>query len=179
MCCALAVRNGRSLGSTYFPIWKSEAEFLAPPGKKPDGKPSNPVLEKIERISQSNQDIIKALRPYPGANGNPLLCALHDLDITRKHRRLLDTFVFPRGIGFVGFPGGAIQLSPPVKWCGFNEESVLAWTDAAIPDGDITIGLNIAFDETGPMHGKNFTAAIRDFARMAKNILVLFCPRGT
>ena len=157
MASALAVRNNRSPGSTYFPIWKSEAEFLAPPGKDADGKLFNPTLEKIDRLSQFDKDAIRALKPYPGANGFPLLCALHDLDLTRKHRRLLNTFVFPRGIGFNGFPGGAIQLTEPANWHGYNEESILAWTDAAVPDGEITIGVHVAFDEAGAVHGKNFT----------------------
>jgi hypothetical protein len=43
----------------------------------------------------------------------------------------------------------------------------------------VTINPLVAFDEAGVTHGKNFTASIRDFARMAKDILVLFVRAGT
>ena len=64
-------------------------------------------------------------------------------------------------------------------WHGFNEETVLCSTSANAPDSNVTIGLQVALGEAGPMHGYGFTAAIRDFARAAKNVLVLFCPAGT
>jgi hypothetical protein len=169
LACALAARNGfPDSTSTYFPVWKSKQDFDAPVGRK-----RNPTLEKIKRLSQFNQAIIKALKPYPG--GNDLLCALHDLDLTRKHRRLLNTFIFPRGIGFD--PG----ISPITlgDWRGFNEETVLVETASDQPDSNVTIGLHVAFDEAGATHGHDCVGAIRDFARMASNILTLFCPVGT
>jgi hypothetical protein len=98
------------------------------------------------------------------------------LDKTRKNRRLLDTFVFPRGIGFDPGFGGQVEMS---DWHSFNEESVILTSSANEPDNKLSVGLHVAFDETGPLHGKEFTAAIRDLARTAKNILVLFCPAGT
>lgn len=172
LACALAARNGfPDSTSTYFPIWKSEQAMNAPAGNK-----TNPTLKKIERISQVCQDIIKGLKPYPGPNGNPLLCALHDLDVTRKHRRLLDTFIFPRGISFTPGLAGEVTIG---DWHGFNEKTVLFITSANAPDSDVTVGLHVAFDEAGSMHGKNFTATISEFARLAKNILLLFCPDGT
>ena len=169
LACALAARNGfPDSTSTYFPFWESEDEFVTNRDPRP--------LKKIKRLSQVCQDIIKSLKPYPGPNGNALLCALHDLDLTRKHRRLLDTFIFPRGIGFNPGLSGQVTMA---DWRGFNEETVLCSTGPDAPDSDVTIGLNVAFDEAGPMHGQNFTASIRDFARMAGNILTLFCPTST
>jgi hypothetical protein len=164
---ALAARNGfPDSTSTYFPIWESEEEFLTNRDPRP--------LKKIKRLSQVCQDNIKSLKPYPG--GNDLLCTLHELDKTRKHRRLLDTFIFPRGIGFDPGLRGEVTMG---DWHRFNEETVLCSTSANAPDSDVSIGLHVAFDEAGPMHGQNFTATIREFARLAKNILVLFCPAGT
>lgn len=170
LACALAARNSfPDSTTTYFPIWKSKDAFDAPPGDK-----TNPTLKKIERLSQAHQVIIKSLKPYP--EGNDMLCALHQLDLTRKHRRLLDTFVSPRGIGFNPGLRGAVTMG---NWHGFHEDAVLCSTTADAPDSDVTIGLNVAFDEMGPLHGYDFTGAIRQFATMAKNILVLFCPAGT
>lgn len=170
MVCALAARNGYPDSTdTYFPFWKTKEAFEAPAGRK-----SNPVLRDIRRLTDGNQGIIKALKPYPG--GNDLLVALHQLDLTRKHRRLLDTFIFPRGIAFSPGIHGDMEME---VWDGFKEGAILFSTPASSADTDVTIGLNVAFDEAGPMHGKNFTSSIRDFARTAKNILVLFCPAWT
>jgi hypothetical protein len=160
LACTLAARNGfPESKSTYFPIWKTQIDFA---------DPKSLVLKKIKRLSQADQVIIKDLRPYPG--GNNTLCSLHDLDLTRKHRRLLKAFVFPRGIGFVGFPS---QVSIG-EWHGFNEKTVLAATDASHPDGEVSIGLHLAFGEAGAIHGENFIATIRDFARLASAIVKLF-----
>ena len=170
LACALAARNNfPDSTTTYFPIWKSKEAFDAPAGDK-----TNPTLKKIERLSQVHQVIIKSLKPYPG--GNDMLCALHQLDLTRKHRRLLDTFVSPRGIGFNPGLMGAVTMG---DWHGFHEDAVLCSTGADAPDSNVTIGLNVAFDETGVLHGHDFTGAIRQFASMAKNVLVLvLAPEG-
>jgi hypothetical protein len=159
LACALAARNRfpESRG-TYFPIWKTEADFLNPKSR---------VLEKIKRLSEIDQVIIKRLRPYPG--GNKLLCAFHDLDLTRKHRRLLDLFAFPRGIAFDG--EGPITLE---DWSGLDEKAVLVSTPATAPDGEIHVGLQIAFNEAGVTRGQDIAGPIRDFARLANSIIGLF-----
>jgi hypothetical protein len=170
LACALAARNGFPDSTcTYFPIWKTKEAFDAPEGRR-----SNPVLGYIKRLSQGNQVIIKALKPFPG--GNDLLVGLHELDKTRKHRRLLDTFVFPRGIGFDPGFHSPVEMA---EWHRFNEESVILRSSANEPDNNLSVGLHVAFDEAGPLHGKEFTAAIRDLARMAKDILCLFVRAGT
>jgi hypothetical protein len=159
LACTLAARNGflESRG-TYFPIWKTEADFLDPKSR---------VLEKIKRLSEIDQVIIKGLRPYPG--GNKLLCAFHDLDLTRKHRRLLNLFVFPRGTAFDG--KGPITLE---DWIGFDEKAVLISTSATAPDGEIHVGLQIAFNETGVTRSQDVAGPIRNFARLANSIIGLF-----
>ena len=159
LACALAARNGfPESRDTYFPIWRTEADFL---------NPQSQVLKKIKRLSQIDQVIIKGLRPYPG--GNKLLCAFHDLDLTRKHRRLLNMFAFPRGVAFDG--EGPITLE---DWRDFDEKSVLISTPATAPDGEIHVGLHIAFNETGITRGQDIAGPIRDFARLANSIVGLF-----
>lgn len=162
LACALAARNGwQESKSTYFPIWKTKADFL---------DPKSDVLKKIKRLSQVDQDIIKNLRPYP--RGNELLCSLHDLDLTRKHRRLLKTFVFPGGLRLIGFPdGGPIWIH---ELGGFDQETVLASTDRTVPDGDITVTLHVAFNETSAARRKDFTTSLREFASLATSVLGLF-----
>jgi hypothetical protein len=170
LACALAARNGFSdSNSTHFPIAKDIADF---------SDPKSGPMGKIKRLSQVHKDIIiKQLKPYPG--GDDLLCALHALDLTRKHRRLLDTAIMPRGIGFSGFiPGNQITIHPR-GWDHFHNETVVISTPATVTDGKVTLGLNVMFNETGPMRGANFTATIRQFAKIAYDALTLFCPAGT
>lgn len=161
LACALATRNGYpGSRSTHFPIWKTEADFL-------DIK-SRPY-EYIKRLSQVDQDIIKNLRPYPG--GNDMLCTLHELDLTRKHRRLLNTIMIPRGIGFEGFAGHVVTI---VDWHSFKEEAVVISTLADAPDGEISVTLHVAFDEPGMAQSPDITGPLRDFSRATFEIIRLF-----
>src|SRR4029077_417004 len=79
LAVVLAARNGfPNSKDTYFPICGSVNEFVDPR----DGG-----LKKIQRLSAQDRAIIERLAPYQG--GNDMLYALHQMDITRKHRRLL------------------------------------------------------------------------------------------
>lgn len=160
LACTLAARHRRDESrSTYFPIWKTEADFLNPKSR---------VLEKIERLSDVDQGIIKDLRPYPG--GNDTLCTLHELDLTRKHRRLLNTLVAPRGV----FLDGVGNVDITVYECGFDEEAVIASTAADVPDGNLRASLEVTLDEGYLTAGSNFSAPIGEFARTATAIIRLF-----
>jgi hypothetical protein len=160
LACALAARNGyKESGSTYFPIWKSEADFL---------DPKSEVLKKIKRLSEVDRGVIKDLRPYPG--GNDTLYSLHKLDLTRKHRRLLNTRVLPRGVFLEGVGRATLTLYE----VSFDEESVIASTDAAEPDGNLRANLHVTLDEGFLTNGSDFSAPIREFARTAVAIIRLF-----
>src|SRR6266478_4126248 len=78
LAAALAARNGvKPSHKTHFPIFRSEQEMIDP-------------LEGIEGkkwLSQSERASIKALQPYQG--GDKFLWPLHQLDILRKHERLI------------------------------------------------------------------------------------------
>jgi hypothetical protein len=96
---ALAARNGVPPSSnTHFPIFRSHQEFIDPltgiEGKK--------WLSGAERL------ILKSLKPYDG--GNNFLWPLHQLDILRKHVRLITAVARPSSLGV----GGA----------GVSEESI-------------------------------------------------------
>jgi len=159
LACALAARNCfPESKSTYFPIWKTHDDFL---------DPKSSVLKKIKRLSQIDQDIVKGLCPYPG--GNDLLCALHDLDVARKHRRLLNVFMSPGGLAFDG--DDLITLG---DWSNFNEKTVIMSTAASVPDRKMQIGLHIAFDEGKVTPGNNLTGPLGDFIRLANSIIDLF-----
>lgn len=167
LACTLATRNGfPGDKGTYFPIWKSESALLADAGKGP--------MEKIKRLAQVDKDIIvKDIKPYRG--GNDLLVTLHELDLTRKHRRLLEIYSFARGIGLTGFEGIEIERIRWAKeWKGFKDEAILISTDAHAPDGNVHLGLNVAFREYGTLYGENFTAVIRDYIRLGYEVIAKF-----
>jgi hypothetical protein len=161
LACTLAARNGYAASKrTYFPIWKTKADF---------DDPKSPVLEKIKRLSKTDQAVIKNLRPYPG--GNDLLCALHDLDIAQKHRRLLNTFADPGGIGFIRSSDKSAAFTGDRR---FEENTVLAWTEATEPDGQVSFFLHVSLNEAGASNDFDLVAAVRDFARLANTIIDLF-----
>ena len=64
---------------TQFPISSSRDNFFI--GRHAGRK-------QIKRLSDTDRAIIESLEPWRGGN-NPLLIALHDIDIARKHRRLM------------------------------------------------------------------------------------------
>ena len=159
LACALAERNGHPASKdTYFPIWRNKDDFRDPKSR---------VLKKIKQLSQIDQDIVKGLCPYPG--GNDLLVALHDLDVTRKHRQLLKMNMSPRGLAFEG--EGTITLG---DWRDFDEKTVIVSTCASMPDRKMHIGLHITFDKGVWTPSNDLAARLREFARLADSIINTF-----
>lgn len=77
LASALAARNGvKPSNKTHFPILSSPDDFFGPKG-----------IKSKSWLSQSEKTVIKTAMPYKG--GDPLLYPLHQLDIRRKHVRLL------------------------------------------------------------------------------------------
>lgn len=81
MVCDLARIRGKKPGKLKFPFAMDEAKLKA-------------IMKADSHLSILGQDIydaILALRPYKDG-GNQLLRALHDLDITDKHRLILPSY---------------------------------------------------------------------------------------
>jgi len=141
--------------STHFPIWKNESDFLNPRSRP---------WEYIKRLTQIDQDIIKDLAPHP--RGNPLLCALHDMDLTRKHRRLLNTYVLPQSVHLHDADRWtAVATGGPVVWDAryLEQKPIVAATDAAMPDRNISITMQVTFDEPDHSRSDDFAGTFRNF----------------
>jgi hypothetical protein len=162
----LAARNG-CLGSrdTEFPICPSEDKFF-------HGK--NAGRKKIKQLSQTDQDIIKSLKPWKNGNGH--LYALHMLDNTRKHRRLVNfarrptlTKLWPWG------RSGGLEFPPPDQWKGFQDDAVLAWIGIEVTNYQIEFTLDISIDELDlGMVGPDIDMKLNDFVQLAQSIIGRF-----
>ena len=113
----LAVALSKRYGITnpkniYFPVVESAAVFQ---GMKFKG------AELVKRMPPADRKIIEALKPYRG--GNDTLYALHHLDITRKHHRLLSVSAAPARLSLTGgfeqadivFPGERGYVEIPAQ----------------------------------------------------------------
>jgi hypothetical protein len=164
LASALAARNGYTGSRTvYFPVCKNFAEFQ---NTKSGGR------AKIKLLSAADQATIESLRPYQG--GEDLLFALHELDIMRKHRRLIAVLPFPRGVGVYPPNGGAAHVTFNRQWKDFGDTIPIAWTDIAAPDCKVDLGIYVAINEPGAMNGQQVIVALRKFVSLATSIIARY-----
>ena len=113
LACAVAQRHGiTKLDNVYFPIARDADRFSVGNYKG---------HEFIKAISVRNREIFESFKPYGG--GNSALWQMHNLDVERKHRRLLS--VEPKVANFwtVGW-GEIIPISGDI---GANGETALCF----------------------------------------------------
>jgi hypothetical protein len=187
LASVLAIRyNICAPKDAYFPIPKSKAAFGAPASKSKSAR-FVAGLPPAERGY-----IIEQLKSYKG--GNEDLWSLHQLDIMRKHRRLLTVIAGPE---FFSVEGVGIHkyFTPPAT--GFMradnafEREVTAgivavlreWGRRAVvlglmakdaPPYGMKFGPYVAFDETAITGRKRVIRALHDFAALATTIIKRF-----
>ena len=165
LASALAARNGH-LGSrqTYFPVCKSLADFQ---NTKSGG------MAKIKHLSSADQAVIESLRPYKG--GDDLLFALHELDIMRKHRRLVGVQHFARGVGVHPVDGTAAAVEFNRNWKDFGDDIPIAYTDIAASDCKVELGgVYVAINEPGVVEGQQVVVVLPKFAELVTSIIARF-----
>jgi hypothetical protein len=154
----LAERNGAICPTdTYFPIWNDANSF---------NNLMDPVGKKIKRLSTSDQAIIKNLKPYKGVNNH--IAILHELDLTRKHRRLLSV---SNALDCVLISNNVVFT--PV-WEGFNNNAIVAIGPIDASERDITLDLEVRFTKPGIISFKPIIKVLNDFASLAISIIKLF-----
>lgn len=153
----------------YFPIAKNRATFLAGKGYKGD--------KFVQALPAKERSVIESLNPYRGSNGNQLLCALHDLDIVRKHVRLLEAGIAPRTFIVSGW-GDAIKAFTPVStgWVstGPDEATIGLLAKNAAKKPHIKATPQASFGETAYLPRREVITALRQFATLARSIIQLF-----
>jgi len=162
LAASLARRNGKTPNADrHFPIYASVVDFIDPLAAK----------ERKQWLSEGERQIIEGLKPYAG--GNDLLYAIHRLDVTRKHDRLIRVTLTPSG---VMVPSEAWQqgLRLPTIWPGFEDGAVVAWTNLNATNCDFHIPTEITFNETDLIGKKPLVAALREFSGMTNAIIQMF-----
>ncbi|QIP03969.1 hypothetical protein [Bradyrhizobium symbiodeficiens] len=152
----------------------------------PENRVGFPIMESKEKFDKAKdaqifvqglpalgQRLFNDLKPYQG--GNERLWTLHQLDIMRKHRRLLNARLNPIHIWMTGSLAegdftplggeGSIQV---------NEETVLGMIRKGVPRPAIHTAFYVAIDEPGFAAKKPVTAALAQMAQTASFVINFF-----
>jgi hypothetical protein len=147
----------------YFPVAGSEASFKSGGYKGADLVKGLPAPERT---------IIESLKPYQG--GNDLLWSLHRLDIVRKHKRLLETAIYPRNFSVMGW-GLRDAFTPTADWVSVSAtgETVLGLIMKGVK-AQINFTPYIALNEPGLLARMPIMTALEQFAAVATAIIAKF-----
>lgn len=167
LATALAYRcNIPKPETMYFPIAKSAVAFAR-------GKYTGANF--VKGLPRTERDIIESLNPYQG--GNEALWALHQLDIMRKHRRLIAVEIrflrFCMGVTDMTRPD-FVPLATATGWLRLNEKTILGLLRKGAPYNDKEFQSHISMNETGYVHRKPIIATLLHFADLAYSIIGRF-----
>lgn len=158
---ALAERNGHAAPTdTYFPIYKSLARF---------SDPKDSTHEKIRRISAADAAEIKKLCPYPG--GNDHLVALHQLDIVRKHQRLVEGRA---EISRVNLTGWGLNAEFPPTWIRLEDDAPHMWVNAGAKDYKLEVTVEVTLRQPLARSRGLLLQTLHEFSGVARGIIRLF-----
>jgi hypothetical protein len=136
-----------------------------------------PLAGTRERNSQAlptpERTRIEALKPYQG--GNDLLWSLHQLDILRKHQRLLGVATNPGRFHITGW--GLSQHFVPIAtgWMWVNDrETAVGLIAHGAPSYEMKFSAYITLSEAALSAPKPIVATLNEFANLAHSIINLF-----
>jgi hypothetical protein len=170
LATALATRNGvKAYERTHFPIFSSD-QCMIDPVKGIEGK---------KWLSQSERAMVKSLKPYKG--GDYTIWPLHQLDIRRKHERLIHAAIDPRFHFEFGNPSsghGAFTLSGMTGIQRLDYKTVLGsvpnWA-LSLPDRHADLTMQITFSEViAGLAGNEVRATLVRYAERTAEIITLF-----
>jgi hypothetical protein len=161
LAVTLAERNGHiSPKDVYFPIAGCVLEFIDPK----DG-----AIKKIARLSKADRLAIEQLKPYQG--GDDILYSLHQLDIMRKHRRLVS--VTPRQQSMAVIRWG-IHQPPELIYSGTFEDGAPLYRLPTKTDTQFQVSIAVTFTETPFARHRPVVDTLRAFAVRANQIISMF-----
>lgn len=165
LVCALARLNGtNNVNDIHFPFNKIANEFPARHAKE------------TKKLRSRDADLIAALKPYPG--GNDLLYAVHEVDISDKHRALVAMGCLIPMIDWtfrVQPPTHKIYSMPMNPMQALNNgEPLLIFEAGSKVEYDFKIGGDIAFAEPHSIKGKSALATLNEMRQLVENIVLQF-----
>jgi len=163
---ALANRHGiPHPDRIYFPVARSLDEFRSRNYKG---------AELVKRLPDMERGIIESLKPYQG--GNDALWALHQLDIVRKHHRLLAVNHAPARFGLIGSFRKEDLVFPRTAtgYMAADDETVLVLLAKGTPKPNLQYTPEIFVAEIDPPIREPIIAALSKFASLANSIIELF-----
>jgi hypothetical protein len=162
LAVALAERNGHvAPKDVYFPIASSVLDFIDPK----DG-----AIKKIARLSESDRSRIEQLKPYQG--GDDVLFSLHQLDIMRKHRKLVGTTIRMRSGSITRW--GEWDVQPEMLYTGKLEDGTPLWRIPRGSDAHTQMRVEVSFSETAFANGRPVIRTLPVFAKRATEIIAMF-----
>ena len=133
LATALALRHGVEPNrKIYFPIKRSLEDFAKD--------------EFVNKMPNEVRRALAQLKPYDG--GNQALYELHQMDVTRKHSRLLEVVVRPQTIKISGW-GKAARFTPAAHPVSANGETLLGFVEKGSETPTIEIEPCVAISERG------------------------------
>lgn len=163
-CAALALRSGvRPSTDTHFPFYISHQESLDP----------KYGIEGKRWLSTRDKKIIKSLCPYEGGNG--LLWSLHQLDILRKHERLITTLVNPR-INLIRGKGNTAPEYRLDDMPGLENKPVMFEYPRSEPKPDCYFSRLITFNEISlpAIYRRPFLEVLDEFGKLVAGVVDMF-----
>lgn len=166
LACACAIAHGESPDHTQFPILLKETGL------------EQKLLKDLGKAGPVAIDLVRALNPTP--LGNPMLAALHELDITDKHRLILPVActmnVEIQVGGFEGMPvitarGGT---APPERTSCFVPAP--AGYEASIAH-DFSFTGDVVFPVGTPLAGQPCVETLYELSAVVADIVIAFEQR--
>ncbi len=161
----LVAAKGESVNNVYFPF-----------GDDIDGFERMVQKRHIDRAGKDIVEIIRSLKPYKG--GNDMLRAIHDLDITDKHKAIIPTLHY---VGIKGFhmsnASGPILTISNMHVGPIKDGHVIM---SLPPANNIKVGqyflpsLKITFGNDQPMSGETIIDTLHKFVKMIDDIIHTF-----
>lgn len=158
LACILAIRKCGNSSGTYFPISISEKVFL------------NDGLYKTRKLSKDDQAEITKLKPWK--DGNPMLFALHNADIKRKHG--------PNLAAQAGNQGGMDFSHGVIDVCLWHLGQHLSdqWTTIGMigpgTRAHFNLYCDIVFAEPPSVAGKRVVNCLKEFSEIVASIVAKF-----
>ncbi len=164
LASTLAQRHCQALvDDAYFPVVASEQIWIG-------GRYKGDKL--IKAIPAKERGIVDACKPYKG--GNDLLYALHNLDIVRKHVRLLTAEIMPRHMTVSGW--GDVTKNFTFLSTGWmrqsgDNETVIGLLAKGAEKPRIKLTMQISLSESLYLPHREIVTTISQFAKLATGII--------